>query len=106
MRRMPSNVLVLRPDYEPSSIETRLVSIDVEAFRARFFREMSRAKGRAPMRTKRPRTDIKLLCKIRMGLWSPHELEWLLQHLGESLTPDTKREIRSKLYALQGEPSY
>jgi hypothetical protein len=51
--------------------------------------------------TKRPQTNPRLLRKLRMGLWSQPELEWLLSHLGPLLTPDIEIEIRSKLQALQ-----
>jgi hypothetical protein len=49
---------------------------------------------------KRRQASKRLLRKIRMGLWSQAELEWLLAHLGELLTPDIAAEIRHKLQAL------
>jgi hypothetical protein len=52
-------------------------------------------------RTKRPKTNKSLRDKIRAGKWSQAELEWLLAHLGEALTPDIAVEIRYKLNALQ-----
>jgi hypothetical protein len=50
-----------------------------------------------------PRTDKRLLTKIRMSKWRQDELEWLLASLGPALTPAIAIEIRSKLHALQTE---
>ena len=55
----------------------------------------------AAMSGKPPQTNRSLLRKVRMGNWSAPELEWLLRHLGKSLTPDIATKISMKLQALQ-----
>jgi hypothetical protein len=57
--------------------------------------------AKTPRHIKTPRDEKAWMQRIRWGMWTQAELEWLLRHLGEALTPTVAAEIRHKLRAIQ-----
>jgi hypothetical protein len=54
-----------------------------------------------PRHTKASSEEKAWTQRVRWGMWTQAELEWLLRHLGEALTPPVAAEIRYKLRAIQ-----
>jgi hypothetical protein len=57
--------------------------------------------AKTPRHIKTPREEKAWIQRIRWGMWTQAELEWLLRHMGKALTPAVATEIRYKLRVIQ-----